>query len=75
MAGECTKTYQQSDDKETKQFWSKIWELKEHKTKTEWINKVKKELQGLELDSKAEIHLDSLRATLKIRAKLENASP
>ena len=23
---ECIKTYQRPDDKETKQFWSKIWE-------------------------------------------------
>ena len=28
--GECTKTYQQLNDKETKQFWSKIWERKGH---------------------------------------------
>ena len=40
-------TYQQSDAKEIKQFWSKIWEQKEYIRKVEWINNMEKELQGL----------------------------
>ena len=30
VRGECTKTYQQPDDKEIKQFWGQIWKLREH---------------------------------------------
>ena len=33
--------------RETKQFRSKIWERRDHNRKTEWINKIEKELQGL----------------------------
>ena len=36
VRGECTNTYQQPDDKETKQFRSKIWERREHNRKAEW---------------------------------------
>ena len=35
---ECTKTYQHLDDKETKQFWRKIRERREHNRKAESIN-------------------------------------
>ena len=35
------------DAKETKQFWSKIWEQKENNRKAEEINNMKKELQGV----------------------------
>ena len=35
VGGECTNTYQQPDDKETKQFWRTIWEWREHNRKTE----------------------------------------
>ena len=47
------------------QFWSKIWELKEHNRKTDWINNLKKELQRHKDKYEADIHLKSLRATLK----------
>ena len=30
------RTYQQMDAKEAKQFWSKIWEHKEHNKKAKW---------------------------------------
>ena len=33
IGGECTSTNQQLDAKETKKFWSKIWEQKELKRK------------------------------------------
>ena len=42
---ECVKIYQQPDEKEAKQFWSKIWERIEHNRKAEWINNMGKELQ------------------------------
>ena len=63
--GKSTKAYQQLDDKETKQFWSKIWERREHNRKAEWISNMEKYLQGLEEGPKEKIQLDSLRATLK----------
>ena len=56
---------QQPDDKETKQFWGKIWQRREHNRKTEWISNMGKELEGLEEGPKTKIHLDSLRETLK----------
>ena len=33
---------QQTGPKETKQFWNKTWEQKEHKRKSEWINNILK---------------------------------
>ena len=36
--GECRKTNQQPDAREIKQFWSNIWERKEHNRKVDWIN-------------------------------------
>ena len=57
--------YQQPDDKKTKQFWSKISELREHKRKAEWINNIEKWLQGLKKGPKSKIFLDSQRPTLK----------
>ena len=36
-----------------------------HNRKAKWINSMKKELQRLEEDTEAIIHLESLRATLK----------
>ena len=35
VGGECMITNQQPDAKEAKQFWSKIWEQKEHGKKAE----------------------------------------
>ena len=37
-------TNQQSDAKEAKQFWSKIWEQKGHNRKAEWINNIGKRI-------------------------------
>ena len=62
--GECTKTCQQPDNKETKQFWNKIWERREHNRKAERVNNVEKQLE-LEEGPKGEILLDSLRETYK----------
>ena len=50
---------------EAKQFWSKIWERREHNRRVEWINNMEKELQGLEKGHNAKIYLNSLRATFK----------
>ena len=58
--GECSRINHQPDAKEKKN-WSKIWEQKEYNRKAEWINNMKKELQGLEEG----VHLVLLRVTLK----------
>ena len=34
LQAECTKTYKQPDDKESKQFWGKIWERTWEKRRT-----------------------------------------
>ena len=39
---------------------------KEHNEKAEWMNNMPRELKGLEEGSKAEIHIDLLKTTLKI---------
>ena len=39
------KSYQQPNDKETKQFWSKIWQRREHNRKTEWISNMGKKVR------------------------------
>ena len=54
IGGEC------KDDKETKQFLSKMWQSRKHNRKAEWINNIGKNLARLE-----EGPIDSLRATLK----------
>ena len=38
---------------------------KKHSKKAEWINNMTRELEGLEEDPKAEIHIDVLKMTLK----------
>ena len=60
------KIYKQLDAKETQRFWTKIPQpKKKHKEKAEWINNMTSELKGLEEVSKAEIHTDLLKTTLK----------
>ena len=39
---------------------------KKHNRKVEWIDNMKKELQGLEKSPKTNIYMDSFRAALKI---------
>ena len=63
--GECMNTYQQTDGKKTKQFWNKIWQLRENNRKAEWIRNMGKELERLKEGPKAKIQLVSFRATLK----------
>ena len=50
---------------ETEQFWTKIWQPKEHNEKAEWISNMTRELKGLEEGPKAEIHIELLKKTLK----------
>ena len=75
MGGDDNKTYQQPDAKETERFWTKIWQLKPHNEKAEWINHITRELEELEEGPKAEIYTDLLKKTLKKVSKLENAWP
>ena len=74
MGGDNTKTYQQSDTRETEWFWAKIWRPRKHNKKAELINNKTKELEGLEEGLKAEILIDLLKTTQK-KIKLENARP
>ena len=62
LGGHDIKTYQQPDAKEIERFWTKIWQLKKHNRKAEWINNMTKELEGLEEGPKAEIHIDLLKS-------------
>ena len=48
--------HQQPDARETEQFWSKLWQPREHNKKAEWINNIAKELE-LEEVPKAEYTL------------------
>ena len=61
MGGHDTKTYQQLDAKETKQFWTKIWHPKKYNEKAKWINDMTRELEGLKEGFKAEIHIELLK--------------
>ena len=58
-------TYQQPDGKETGQFSTKIWQPKKHDERAEWVNNIKRALEGLEEGPKAEIHIYLLKTTLK----------
>ena len=73
MGGDDTKTYQQPETRETERFWTKIWQPKNNE-KTEWIINMTKELEGLEENPKAKIHINLLKMTQKY-IKLENARP
>ena len=61
LGREWSKTYQQLDDKEIKQYWSKIWERREHNRNTEWIGNMGKEFERLKYTQKS--------------TKLENPKP
>ena len=65
LGGHDTKTYQQPYARETEQFWTKIWQLKKHNEKAEWINDMTRELEGLEEGLKVEIHIELLKKTQK----------
>ena len=64
IGGNDMKTYQEQDARETEQFWSKIWQPREHNKKAEWISN-KAKLIGLEEGPKAEIHIGLLKTILK----------
>ena len=65
LGGHVTKTYQQPDAKETERFWTKIWQRQKYNENAEWMNNIVRELERLEEDSKAEIHIELLEKTLK----------
>ena len=67
-----TKTYQHSDNKETKQFWSKIWKRREHNRKAEWIDNMVKVLEVVEEGHKAKIQHRFPQRSTQRRTKLEN---
>ena len=46
-----------------------------HNEKTEWINNMTRELEGLEVGPKAEIHINLLKNYTKKDIKLENTRP
>ena len=54
VGGECTRMNQQPDAIESKQFLSKIWERNQHNRKSEWIDSMKRESQGLEDNPKVD---------------------
>ena len=65
LGGHDTKTYQQSDARETERFWTKIWQPKKHNEKAEWINDMTRKLEGLEEGPKAGIHIELLKKDTK----------
>ena len=60
-----TKTYQQTDARETERIWTKIWQPKKHNEKAEWINDMTRELERLKEGPKVEIYIELLKKTLK----------
>ena len=65
LGGHDTKTYKQSDARETERFFTKIWQPERHKEKAEWINDMRREIEGHEEGPKAQIHIELLEKTLK----------
>ena len=63
VGGDDTNIYQQPDARETGQFLSKIRQPREHSKN--WIINMAKKFEGLDEGTKAEIHIDLLRMTLK----------
>ena len=47
----------------------KLWQLRQHNKKAEWISSMAKELEGLEVGLKMKVHMDSLGTTLKMSNK------
>ena len=50
-------------------FGAKIWRLREHNRKTEWISNIGKELEGLEKVPKVKMHINSPRTAPKKSTK------
>ena len=71
LGGHDTKTYQQPDAKETKRFWTKIWQPKMHNENAEWINDMTRELEGLKEDRK-EKYRNTPRTIQKDTKKISN---
>ena len=65
VSAASTKANQQQDEKETKQFWSKIWWRKEYDGNAKWINDMQKEFEEFEEGPEANIHMESVRTTFK----------
>ena len=65
LGGDDTKTYQQLDARETERFWTETRQPKKQNEKVEWINNMTREVEGFEEGSKAEIHIDLPKTTLK----------
>ena len=59
-----TKTYQQPDARETKQFWSKIWQPREDK-KSRMDKQHRKRVKRLEEGPKVKIHIYLLKTLLE----------
>ena len=57
---------QQSDAKETKQFWNKIWKQKEHNRMAEWINNFKKDIQKLEESPRGGLTKTNTQESIKL---------
>ena len=66
VGGKYKKTYLQPDAKEAKQILSKILGRRNHNGREEWINDMGKSCKDCKKTPKANTHLDSLRATLKL---------
>ena len=71
LGREWAKPYQQPNAGETKRFWRKILEQKDHNKKAKWINNVETELRMLEEGPQVNIYPDGLKTTLKKIANWE----
>ena len=65
LGGDDTKICKEPDAKETKRFWTEMWQPKTYNQKAEWINIKTRESEGLEEGPKAEIHIDLLKMIIK----------
>ena len=67
------KTYQQPDAREAEQFWSKIWQPREHNEKAEWIKQHVKRLRTRRRTESGNIHRFTQNNAKNIKS--ENTRP
>ena len=71
MGGDDTKTYQQPDATETEQFWTKIWQPREHDKKSQMDKQYDKRIRSRRRSESGNTH----QSNTKKNIKLENARP
>ena len=75
VGGDSTNTSQQPDARETEQFWSKIWQLREHNKKSRMDKQYDERVRTRSSTEKWKYRFTENGTKKKKKIKLENARP